>query len=300
MIGQEGLREFVAVVEQGGFTAAARQLNVSTSFVSRQVTRLEDQLDVRLLQRTTRKVHLTEMGQVYYERSREILDQLESLESEMADLQEKPKGLVRITAAGEYAERFIAPAVAEFVAKYPEVSVDLEVSMQVVDIVEEGFDIAIRMSPLTDSSLIARKVEQRRIMVCASPSYLNEHGRPKTPEELRTHNCLTFPDMPWRFKYPDRVQEIKVRGTWKSNNGRVLVAAARQGIGVVRFSEYYLEALVNSGELEIVLQDYEVDDAVTWIIYPNRRHLPTRVRYLVEFLLDVLPGKTNDKGGGLH
>jgi DNA-binding transcriptional LysR family regulator len=300
MIGQEGLREFVAVVEQGGFTAAARQLNVSTSFVSRQVTRLEDQLDVRLLQRTTRKVHLTEMGQVYYERSREILDQLESLESEMADLQEKPKGLVRITAAGEYAERFIAPAVAEFVAKYPEVSVDLEVSMQVVDIVEEGFDIAIRMSPLTDSSLIARKVEQRRIMVCASPSYLNEHGRPKTPEELRTHNCLTFPDMPWRFKYPDRVQEIKVRGTWKSNNGRVLVAAARQGIGVVRFSEYYLEALVSSGELEIVLQDYEVDDAATWIIYPNRRHLPTRVRYLVEFLLDVLPGKTNDKGGGLH
>ena len=129
MIGQEGLREFVAVVEQGGFTAAGRQLNVSTSFVSRQVTRLEDRLDVRLLQRTTRKVHLTEMGQVYYERSREILDQLESLESEMADLQEKPKGLVRITAAGEYAERYVAPAVAEFVVKYPEVSVDLVASM---------------------------------------------------------------------------------------------------------------------------------------------------------------------------
>jgi len=295
MIGQEGLREFVSVVEQGGFTAAARQLNVSTSFVSRQVTRLEDRLDVRLLQRTTRKVHLTEMGQVYYERSREILDQLESLESEMADLQEKPKGLVRITAAGEYAERFIAPAVAEFVAKYPGVSVDLEASMQVVDIIEEGFDIAIRMSSLTDSSLIARKVEQRRIMVCASPDYLNEHGRPKTPEDLRTHNCLIFPDMPWRFKYPDRIQEVKVRGTWNSNNGRVLVAAARQGIGIVRFSEYYLEALVNSGKLEIVLENYEVDDAATWIIYPNRRHLPTRVRYLVEFLLDVLPGKTNSK-----
>ena len=292
MIGQDGLREFVAVVEQGGFTAAARQLNVSTSFVSRQVTRLEDRLDVRLLQRTTRKVHLTEMGQVYYERSREILDQLESLESEMADLQEKPKGLVRITAAGEYAERFVAPAVAEFVEKYPEVSVDLQASMRVIDIIDEGFDIAIRMSSLTDSSLIARKVEQRRIMVCASPSYFKEHGRPNTPEELRTHNCLMFPDMPWRFKYPDRIQEVKVRGSWRSNNGRILVAAARQGIGLIRFSDYYLDQLLQKGELEIVLEDYEVDDAATWVIYPNRRHLPTRVRYLVEFLLDVLPGDT--------
>ena len=292
MSGQEGLQEFVAVVEQGGFTAAARQLKVSTSFVSRQVTRLEDRLDVRLLQRTTRKVHLTEMGQVYYERSREILDQFESLESEMADLQEKPKGLVRIAAAGEYAERYVAPLVAEFVAKYPEVSVDLESSMQMVDIVDEGFDIAIRMSALSDSSLIARKVEQRRIMVCASHDYLKEHGQPKTPEDLRTHNCLLFPDMPWRFKYPDRIQEVKVRGSWGSNNGRVLVAAARQGIGLVRFSEYYLEELINAGELEIILQEYEVDDAATWIIYPNRRHLPTRVRYLVEFLLEELPGKT--------
>ena len=294
MTGQEGLREFVAVVEQGGFTAAAKQLNVSTSFVSRQVTRLEDRLDVRLLQRTTRKVHLTELGQVYYERSREILDQLESLESEMADLQEKPKGLVRIAAAGEYAERYVAPVVAKFVTKYPEVSVDLEASMGVIDIIDEGFDIAIRMSSLTDSSLIARKVEPRRIMVCASPSYLKEHGRPKSPEDLRTHNCLKFPDMPWRFKYPDRIQEVKVRGTWSSNNGRVLVAAARQGIGLVRFSEYYLNDLLQTGELEIILQNYEVDDAATWIIYPDRRHLPTRVRYLVEFLLKQLPGLTSE------
>ena len=292
MIGQEGLREFVSVVEQGGFTAAARQLNVSTSFVSRQVTRLEDRLDIRLLQRTTRTVHLTEMGRVYYERSREILDQLDALDSEMADLQEKPKGLVRITAAGEYAERFVAPAVAKFVSQYPEVSVDLEASMQVVDIIEEGFDIAIRMSALTDSSLIARKVEQRRIMVCASPSYLDKYGRPKTPDDLRTHNCLIFPSMPWRFKYPDRIQEVKVRGSWTSNNGRVLVAAAREGHGVVRFSEYYLEAHLQSGELEVVLEDYEIDDAATWVIYPNRRHLPTRVRYLVEYLLSELSGKT--------
>jgi len=292
MIGQEGVREFVFVVEQGGFTAAAKQLNVSTSFISRQVNQLEDRLDVRLLQRTTRTVRLTEMGKVYYERSREILDQLEALDSEMSDLQEKPKGLVRITAAGEYAERYVAPVVAEFVTKYPDVSIELEASMKVVDIVEEGFDIAIRMTTLDDSSLIARKVEPRQIKVCASPSYLEKHGRPKKPEDLRTHNCLVFPGMPWRFKYPDRIQEVKVRGSWKSNNGRVLVTAAKQGIGLIRFSEYYVDEFIALGELEEVLQDYEVEDTATWIIYPNRRHLPTRVRYLVEYLLESLPGRT--------
>lgn len=288
----EGVREFVSVVEHGGFTAAARQLNVSTSFVSRQVNQLEDRLDIRLLQRTTRTVHLTEMGKLYYERCRSILDQLEALDSEMADLQEKPMGLIRITAAGEYAENFVAPAVAKFVSQYPGVSVELESSMQVVDIIEEGFDIAIRMSALTDSSFIARKVEDRNIPVAANPAYLDKIGYPKTPDDLHSHNCLVFPGMAWRFKYPDRIQEVKVRGTWTSNNGRVLVEAARQGHGLVRLSEYYLATLIKTGELVTVLDDYMVDDAATWIIYPNRLHLPTRVRYLVEFLLEELPGKT--------
>lgn len=292
MVEQEGLREFVSVVEQGGFTAAANQLHVSTSYVSRQVTRLEQRLDVRLLHRTTRTVRLTEMGQVYYERSREILDQLQALESEMADLQEKPRGLVRITAAGEYAEQFVAPAIAEFVMKYPEVSIDLDTSMQVVDIVEQGFDIAVRMSALSDSSLIARKVEPRRLMVCASPLYLQQHGRPNSPDDLRTHNCLVFPDMAWRFKFPDSIKELKVRGTWTSNNGRALVAAASRGLGIVRLSDYYFNKALETGELETVLAEYEVDDAATWIIYPNRQHIPTRVRYLIEFLLENLPGKT--------
>ena len=165
--------------------------------------------------------------------------------------------------------------------------------MRVVDIVEEGFDIAIRMSALSDSSLIARKVEQRRIMVCASPSYLKKRGRPKIPEDLRMHNCLVFPEMPWRFRFPESIHEVKVRGTWNSNNARALVTAACQGIGVVRFADYYFDAALKQGKLEVVLRNFEVDDAATWIIYPNRRHLPTRVRYLVEFLLDALPGKTS-------
>ena len=285
---QGGLREFVAVVEHGGFTAAARTLDVSTSFVSRQVKRLEDRLDTRLLHRTTRAVRLTEMGRIYYERSSEILDQLDTLESDMADLQEHPKGLVRITAPGLYAQRYVAPALAEFTTKYPDVSIELDTRMGIVDIVAEGFDLAIRMSALADSSLVARKVAPRRLPVCGSPAYFKQHGKPKVPDDLRAHNCLTLPNMSWRFSYPDAVRTVKVRGSWTSDNARALVAAAVRGMGLVRFASYYMDEELLQGKLVPVLEKYEVQDAATWIIYADRHHLPTRVRYLIDFLAEHL------------
>ena len=209
MFDRGGLREFVAVVEQGSFTAAADLLDVSTSFVSREVKRLEERLSTRLLHRSTRTVRLTDTGRIYYERAREIQDRIQSLESDMADLQELPKGLIRITAAGLYAERYVAPALAEFMARYPDVSVMLDTRMGLVDIVEEGYDLAVRLhGDLPDSALIARKVAQRRIMVCASPAYLARCGRPKTPDELRSPNCLMLPRMPWRFAWPDEVRTV--------------------------------------------------------------------------------------------
>ena len=283
-----GLREFIAVVDYGGFTAAANTLDVSTSFVSRQVSQLEDRLGTRLLHRTTRSVTLSDLGRTYYERSREIFDQLDHLESDMADLQEQPKGRVRITAAGFYAEQYVAPAVAEFTKKHPEVTVELSTSMRLVNIVEEGYDLAIRMSAPTDSSLVARKVVSQRIMVCASPQYLKKSGRPKVPEDLRKHNCLTLQDMPWRFATPDSVFTVKVRGGWTSDNGRALVAAAVQGMGLVRFTSYYFDKELAAGELVPVLEEFEVQDAATWIMYPDRHHLPTRVRYLIDFLVERL------------
>ena len=283
-----GLREFIAVVDYGGFTAAANTLDVSTSFVSRQVSQLEDRLGTRLLHRTTRSVTLSDLGRTYYERSREIFDQLDHLESDMADLQEQPKGRVRITAAGFYAEQYVAPAVAEFTKKHPEVTVELSTSMRLVNIVEEGYDLAIRMSAPTDSSLVARKVVSQRIMVCASPRYLKKSGRPKVPEDLRKHNCLTLQDMPWRFATPDSVFTVKVRGGWTSDNGRALVAAAVQGMGLVRFTSYYFDKELAAGELVPVLEEFEVQDAATWIMYPDRHHLPTRVRYLIDFLVERL------------
>ncbi len=291
MVDQTGLREFVAVVERGGFTAAAAKLDVSTSFVSRQVKRLEDRLDTRLLHRTTRAVRLTEMGRVYYERSREILDRLEALESDMADLQERPKGLVRVTAPGLYAQRYVAPALAEFTATYPDVSIELDTHMGLVDIIAEGYDMAVRMSALVDSSLIARKVATRRVLVCGSPAYFERHGKPKKPDDLRSHNCLTLPDMSWRFAYPDAIRVVKVRGSWTSDNGRALVAAAVRGTGLVRFATYYVDEELARGELVPVLEGFEVKDAATWIIYPDRHHLPTRVRFLIDFLAEHLEAR---------
>lgn len=289
MFDRGGLREFVAVVEKGSFTAAADALDVSTSFVSREIKRLEERLNSRLLLRSTRSVRLTEMGKIYYERAKEIHDRIESLESDMADLQDLPKGLIRITAAGIYAERFVAPALAEFMNKYPEVSIDLDTRMDVVDIVEEGYDLAVRLhGTLPDSSLISRKISKRRIIVAASPSYLIRHDEITNPDSLTQHNCLKLPNMPWRFTFPEEIRSVKVHGNMVANNGRALVKAAVRGVGIVRFADYYLEDELRRGELVVILEDYEVQDAFTWILYPGKEHLPTRVRFLIDFLAERL------------
>jgi DNA-binding transcriptional LysR family regulator len=160
--------------------------------------------------------------------------------------------------------------------------------MGLVDIVAEGYDIAVRMSALADSSLIARKVANRRMVVCASPAYLSEHGEPRQPDDLRKHNCLTLLEMHWRFAYPNEIRVVKVRGNWHSDNGQALVAAAVQGIGIVRFASYYVDEELANGDLVPLLEDYEVQDAATWIIYADRHHLPTRVRFLIDFLAERL------------
>lgn len=288
MADQSGLREFMAVVEHGSFTMAAEALNVSTSFVSREVKRLEERLNTRLLHRTTRSLQLTDMGETYHARGLEINQMLDSLESDMAELQHRPKGNIRITAAGLYADRYVAPALAEFTIKYPDISIELNTSMSIVDIVDGGFDLAVRMGALEDSSLVARKVAPRRVMVCASPGYLNKHGHPKTPDELKNHNCLCFPDMAWRFQLADNVQTIKVEGSWSCDNGRALVAAATRGMGLVRMTDYYMIDSLRRGELVPVLEKYEVNDAATWIVFPTHQQMPTRIRILIDFLAERL------------
>lgn len=288
MADQSGLREFMAVVEHGSFTAAADALHVSTSFVSREVKRLEKRLNTRLLHRTTRSLQLTDMGNTYHARGLEISNMLDALESDMAELQDHLKGSIRVTAAGLYADRYVAPALAEFTMKYPEVSVELNTSMTIVDIVDAGFDLAVRMGVLEDSSLIAKKVAPRRLMVCASPGHLDQFGYPATPDDLMNHNCLCFPNMDWRFQYPDGIQTVKVEGTWCCDNGRALVAAATRGMGLIRMTDYYMADSLRRGDLVPVLEEYEVQDAATWIVFPTREQMPMRVRVLIDFLTERL------------
>jgi DNA-binding transcriptional LysR family regulator len=160
--------------------------------------------------------------------------------------------------------------------------------MHIVDLVAEGLDRAVRMSAPADSSLVARKVAARRRIVCASPEYLSRRGTPARPEDLRKHNCLNINDMQWRFAFPDAIRSIRVRGSFNSDNGRTLVAAAVRGIGMVRITDYYVRNEISRGELRPVLEDFEVSDTATWIAYPDRHHLPTRVRLLIDFLADRL------------
>ena len=288
MVDKGGLREFVCVVEQGSFTAAADELNVSASFVSREVKRLEERLDTRLLHRTTRSLSLTEMGKVFYQRGKEIQDALNSLEEEIADLQEHPKGLVRITATGLYAEKYVGPALAEFTNQYPDVSIDLDTTMNSRDLVTDGFDLAIRTGVLEDSTMIARTVAPRRIVTCASPSYLNREGTPDTPHDLYRHNCLLVPTMPWRYEIDGVNTTTRVKGSWQSDNVRTLIAAAVRGVGLVRMTDYYMEEELRSGELRVVLEEFEPKDVYTYIVFPARDHMPTRVRFLIDYLAERL------------
>ncbi len=172
--------------------------------------------------------------------------------------------------------------------QYPEVSIDLDTTMRRVDLVADGYDLAIRTGVLEDSTLIATKVAPRRIIVCASPAYLDRAGRPGQPQDLYGHNCLVVPSMPWRFDINGVNTTLKVSGNWQSDNVRAMIAAAVRGVGLVRMSDYYMEDELNRGELEAVLEDFETPDAATWIVFPAREHMPARVRFLIDFLRERL------------
>lgn len=280
----EGIEEFIATIETGSFSAAGKRLNVSTSHVSRQVTALEKRLGVQLIKRTTRKMNLTESGQQYYRQCSELCNALKEANETLQGGLSKPKGLIRITAAGRFVEKKIVPLLADYMLMYPEVEVHVDFNSQYVDMIEDGYDLAIRYGYLKDSSLIARKLTGRTLSICGSPSYLAKHGAPKTPDDLKKHNCLVGNTQHWRLQFPDGVRDIRIDGTWKSNAGEALVEAAVKGIGLVYISEFYTKEYLDQGELVRVMDDFAVKDMGTWLVYPNREFLPTKVRLLVELL----------------
>ena len=284
----EGVNEFVAVYEGSSFTKAARQLNCSTAQVSRQISQLEQRLGSKLFYRTTRKVSATEAGQIFYQHCRRILDALDDAERALTDLQASPRGRLKITAPVSYGESHIMPLVNRFMAQYPELELDCQLTNQALDLVEEGFDLAIRLGRLQDSSMIAHRLSSRRLYVCASPDYLTRFGEPHTLSELNHHSCLQGTLDYWRFNSAGQERNLRIRGRIRCNSGHALLDAALKGLGIVQLPDYYVAQALNRGDLVSLLEAHRCEDEGIWALYPQNRLLSPKVRLLLEFLQQQL------------
>ncbi len=280
---------FIKVVDTKSFTAAADRLNLSKSVVSRRIGELENRLGARLLNRTTRKLSLTEVGQAYYERCARILADLEEAEQAVADLHAAPRGRLRVNAPVSFGVRHLAPAVAEFINRYPSIEVEMDLNDRFVDLVEEGYDLAIRIGRLRDSSLIARRLAPARAVTCASPAYLEQYGTPQVPEDLSNHRCLIYTNLPtpdvWQFKVNGEIRSVRVSGPLRGNNGDLLREAALSGAGIVLSPTFLCGEALSSGALRPFLTDCMIAEASVNAVYPQNRHLSPKVRVFVDFLL---------------
>ncbi len=283
----EGIDTFVVVVETSSFSKAALQLGVSKAHVSRQISRLEERLGTRLLNRTTRQVALTRSGQGFYQRCRDLMAGLDDAEQAVMDMQESPRGLIRLTAAGLFGEKYVADAAIAFMRQYPAVQIELDLSSRVIDLIHEGYDLAIRAGVLRDSSLVARRIAMRRLVTAATPTYFSTRPPPQTLGDLKKHNCLVGSLPTWHYRDANGQHiDLRVYGNWHSNNGHALVNAAVQNVGVVQLPEFYLQPYLNSGELVETLTAFEPTDNGIWAVYPANRHLSAKVRLFIDFLVE--------------
>jgi len=280
----DGLDEFVAVAESGSFARAAEGLRVSSSHVSRQVAALEERLQARLLYRTTRRVSLTEAGQSFFARCQRLIEERDEAFLTMGDLQSAPTGLLRMTAAVAYGERFIVPLVNDFMARYPQLRVDIELTNRTLDMVHEGFDLAIRLGRLNDSSLVATRIAPRAMYLCAAPAYLERYGRPHTLSELGQHNCLIGTSDLWSFRQGDREYQFRPSGNWRCNSGQAVLDATLRGFGLSQLPDYYVLDPLQRGELVALLETNQPPNAAVWAVYPQRRYSLPKVRLLIEEL----------------
>ncbi len=283
-----GMAVFAKVAEAKSFTAAAQSLGLSKSAVSKQVARLEDRLGARLINRTTRRLSLTAAGDAFYERCARVLAEAEEAELAVTRLQAEPRGVLKVNAPMSFGVLHLASAIPDFLGRYPELQVDLTLNDRFVDLVEEGFDVAVRIAQLTDSALIARRLAPSRRVVCASPEYLAKNGAPETPQDLLGHNCLlyayTAPGDEWRYRDGRSERSLKVAGNLKANNGEVLRAAAVAGYGITILPTFMVGDDLRAGRLRRVLPQLDDDTASVYAVYPHARHLATKVRVFVDFL----------------
>ncbi len=298
----DGISEFVYVAEYESFTRAAKELGISTAQVSRQISALEKRLNIKLLYRTTRKVSLTEEGRVFYQHCRGVLDGLDAAEQAVSNLQSRPQGRIKLTAPVTYGEQQLLPLVNDFMVQYSDIEVTAFLSNQKIDLVDGGYDLAIRIGKLSDSTMMAKKLSRRTNFVCAAPAYLEKYGTPHALSELSQHNCLLGTRDYWHFidfketdskktdygKDADKEKNLRVSGTVQYNSGHSLVDAALKGLGIVQLPDYYVQQYLASGELVSLLDNYREPEESIWAIYPHNRHLSPKIRLLVDFLAQHL------------
>lgn len=296
----DGISEFVYVAEYESFTRAAKELGISTAQVSRQISALEKRLNIKLLYRTTRKVSLTEEGQVFYQHCRGVLDGLDAAEQAVSNLQSKPQGRIKLTAPVTYGEQQLLPLINDFMVQYRDIEVTAFLSNQKIDLIEGGYDLAVRIGKLSDSTMMAKKLSRRTNFVCAAPAYLKRYGTPHTLSDLRKHNCLLGTRDYWHFiennkqankavgqqahKPTDTEKNLRVSGSVQYNSGHSLVDAALKGLGIVQLPDYYVQQYLASGALISVLDNYREPEESIWAIYPHNRHLSPKIRLLVDYL----------------
>jgi DNA-binding transcriptional LysR family regulator len=284
---------FVKIAEAGGFAAAARKLGVSPSTVTTQIQDLEDRLGVRLLNRSTRKVSLTEIGKAYYERCMRVLADMEEADSAVQAMQSKPRGTLHlnVSLAIPY---FVAPVVAEFTSLYPDVRLSMVMSDCMVDLVEEGIDLAITTMPVPNSNLIMRRVGSFRLLVCGSPEYLAQRGVPREPNDLTKHNCMRYTfaswGSEWRFKSPEGQRTVHVTGNMEANSVNALRLAATLGQGLILVPEFLVVDEIKSGKLIPVLTEFSSPELPIHAVYPHRAHLSTNVSSFLDLLAGHVRG----------
>lgn len=284
-----GMAVFVEVVEARSFAAAARRLGMSPAMVSTHIQTLEARLGVRLLNRTTRRVSVTEVGQEYYERCHRILADMEEAERAAGDSNTEPRGLLRVSASVSCGMRYLAPAIADYLAIHPGVSVELNVDDRYVDLVDQRFDLAIRIGHLSNSSLIARKLGSVATVLCASPGYLNTKGIPRAPRDLVAHNCLVYTHASrqnvWHFLDRNGAEEVvRVSGQFLSNNGDALLGHALKDAGVLLAPEFIVERDLRGGGLVQLLPEYTMRRTPVNAVYPHGRYVSAKTRTFIDFV----------------
>lgn len=288
----DGLTIFIYVVEQHSFSAAAKAMKTSKANVSRQIARLEERLGVQLFQRSTRSINLTEVGQMLYQNTKDNIYDLDEALCRVMKMQARPRGTLRISTAGLFGETKVACAAARYMQLYEDVKVELHFSDRNVDIIGEGYDVAIRAGVLEDSALIAKRISTRRLILCASPDYITQYGQPASIGDLKKHLCLKAVSPLWHFidKQGKKVK-YRINSAWDCNNAHATLAACLQGAGISQLPEYYVRDALAQGVLVPLLENHEAADNGIWAVYSNKHQLSTKVKTFIDLLIAEMKNK---------